>query len=147
MEFYFSKLKVSFDTTRLERVLLSLYEAHFTLFLPIGTSNLQKIEVAVLEKAAGKVQVWSSSWHPLNYKGRHSNGPTTMANGDTSVVTNHRTTPSKLNKNNNTHPNGTAPSQDATNASAQQLNGNHCQVSMGFPITVIKKFNKKKCAP
>jgi serine/threonine protein kinase len=47
-----------------------------------------------------------------------------MANGDTSVVTNHRTTPSKLNKNNNTHPNGTSSSQDATNASAQQLNGN-----------------------
>ena len=68
-----------------------------------------------------------------------------MANGDTSVVTNHRTTPSKLNKNNNTHPNGTSSSQDATNASAQQLNGNSCQVSMeGIKIEVIKNFKNKK---
>ena len=70
-----------------------------------------------------------------------------MANGDTSVVTNHRTTPSKLNKNNNTHPNGTSSSQDATNASAQQLNGNSssCQVSMGgIKIEVIKNFKNEK---
>ena len=68
-----------------------------------------------------------------------------MANGDTSVVTNHRTTPSKLNKNNNTHPNGTASSQDATNASAQQLNGNSCQVSFGgIKIEVIENFQKQK---